>query len=38
VTGQDDKTGAQTRQRAVSYDTAIALCQALGVDAVEVGL
>jgi len=38
VAGQDDKTGAQTRQRAVSYDTAIALCEALGVDAVEVGL
>ncbi|MCP9491552.1 MAG: hypothetical protein MSC31_17005 [Solirubrobacteraceae bacterium MAG38_C4-C5] len=38
VADQDDKAGGQRRQRAVSYDTALTLCTALGVDPVEVGL
>ena len=34
----DKATGGHTRQRAVSYQTALALCTALDVDPVEVGL
>jgi hypothetical protein len=38
VAEQTDKAGRHTRQRAVSYRTALALCSAMDVDPVEVGL
>ena len=34
----DDKKGGRTRQRAVTYDVALALCRALDLEPVEVGL